>query len=191
MPRTDSKATPMTWWGGLGLYYKDQWRVTLLAIVIYSVVFVVPAIYTTAPFALSRAVTTGKFTSLSCGGKGYNYTYSYTVQGALYSGESGWGNWDGNEGPCSSSRVGQPAFVTYDPAHPERSIGGTIAGRFKPDLVILGLLSVAMTFVFVPVSYATARRKGWTPRELNGPPPLSRQSRRALERRERKANKPP
>ena len=153
--------------------------------------FVVPAIYTTAPFALSRAVTTGKFTSLSCGGKGYNYTYSYTVQGALYSGESGWGNWDGNEGPCSTSRVGQPAFVTYDPAHPERSISGSIAGRFKPDLVILGLLSIAMTFVFVPVSYATARRKGWTPRVINGPTLLSRQSRRALERRERKTNKPP
>lgn len=181
----------MTWWVGLGYYYKDQWRFTLLAIVIYSAAFIVPAVYSTAPFALSHAVTTGKFTSLSCGGKGYNYTYSYVVRGALYSGESAWGNWDGNEGSCSRDRVGQPAFVTYDPAHPERSISGTIAGRFKPDVVILGLLTIGMVFVFVPMSYAKARRKGWRPKALTGPPPLSRQSRRALERQERKANNLP
>jgi hypothetical protein len=179
------------WWKGLRRYYKEQWRLTLFACVFFAIAAMAVAAYSVAPFAFDRTVTRGTLTGVRCGSTSYSYTYSYSAQGTLYTGESGWGSLDGNPGRCSRDRIGHPAWVTFNPIHPERSVGGTIAQRFYSIAVLVGLMTVFMYLIAIPADYVKARWQGRLGKAPSGPGPLSRQYRRALERRERKASKTP
>lgn len=145
--------------------------------------------YTVAPYAFGHAVTRGTITGMSCGGKGYSYTYSYSVQNTSYEGKAGWGGSDGNPGTCAKSRIGEPAWVTYNTAHPDQSLGGTIGGRLRSTLQLIGLCLIVLPLVAMPSSYMQERRDRKSGKIPPPPGPMSRQQRRALARREQKTEK--
>jgi hypothetical protein len=185
----DLKKAPTGWWIGLWEYYIEQWRLTLNICLFCTIAVLAVWSYTAAPFVFGRTVTMGKLTGMSCGSRGYGYTYAYSVQGVLYAGESGWGGLDGNPGTCSRDRVGQPVRVTYSPMHPERNLGGTIEGRFGSSVMVLIGGIVLMTLFGIPAGYIKERWQQRSGQAQRVPASLSRQQRRALKRREWKADK--
>lgn len=184
-----SKKVSIGWWVGLGQYYIAHWRLKLFGCLVLIVAALAIWLDGSAPFAVGSSVTSGEVTSVSCGSKSYSYTYSYSVHGALYSGESGWGGSDGNPGSCATGRIGQPVLVTFDQTHPDRSLGGTIEGRFISCAQILGFTVVFMALFGIPISYVKERWRQRAGEAQAIPASASRQHRRALERRERKANR--
>lgn len=177
----------MGWWEGLGPYYIKEWPSTALACLFFFAVFVAIWIYNAGPFLVGSAITNGTVTRVWCGTKGYEYDFSYEVRGVQYSGHAGSGAWDGNIGRCAD-RVGQRALITYSQSHPERSLGGTVKDRFTAGAQLMGALTIFMTLIGMPLSYTKQRRQQRKGQFLDGDAPLSRQQRRALERKQRKAD---
>lgn len=180
-----SKLGQVNWWVGLRRYYLEEWPSTRAVCLFFIVGASAIWICIVAPFALGYAVTTGELTNVSCRSKGYAYAYVYSVQGTIYSGVSGFGGLDGNPGTCSRHRIWQPVLVTYSPTHPERSLGGTIEGRFLSGLMLVGSGIGFLVLFGVPMNYIMERRR--RPVGDEEFEPSSRQYRRARDRRERKA----
>ncbi len=182
-----SEVTQVGWWEGLGPYYIKEWPATVLACLFFFAAFVAIWIYNAGPFLMGSAVTSGTVTSVWCGTKGYDYDYSYKVGAVRYSGHARSGAWDGNVGRCAD-RVGQRALITYSQSHPERSLGGTVKDRFTAGAQLMGALTIVMMLIGMPLSYTKQRRQTRNGQLQDDDLPLSRQQRRALERRQRKAD---
>lgn len=189
MESGNSEGPSVGWWEGLGRHYQQEWRMTLVGCVGFAIAALGVWAYSVGPCAFDHVITTGTRTNVSCGSKGYSYTYSYSLKGVLYSGESEWGGQDGNPGHCSGALIGGSVRVTYNPIHPEQSFGGTIGDRLLSTVKLVALTSLGMAIFFVPLDYTKARRKAPSETTSVARTPVSRQDRRAMERREHKARK--